>query len=49
MTNPQIAIACLLGIMVAAGFYIAGEYSKCRQEHPAGYNCFPSTGRFARR
>jgi hypothetical protein len=49
MTNPQIAIACLIGLAVVAGFYFVEEYSKCRQEHPAGYNCFPPVGRLARR
>jgi hypothetical protein len=49
MTNPQIAMACLLGIIVAAGLYVVGEYSKRRNELPAGHDCFPPTGRFARR
>jgi hypothetical protein len=48
MTNPQIAIACLVGIVVLAGFYFVDEYSKCRLEHPASYNCFPKVGRLAR-
>jgi hypothetical protein len=46
--SPRIAIACLILIVLMAGFFVADEYTSCRQEHGPNYKCFPGGRRLLR-
>jgi hypothetical protein len=39
MTNPRIAIACLIIVVLMAAFFVADAYNTCRQEHGPNYRC----------
>jgi hypothetical protein len=46
--NPRIAVACLILIVLMAGFFVADEYTSCRHEHGPNYKCFPGGRRLVR-
>lgn len=46
--GPQIAIACLILIILAAGLFVADAYTSCKQAHGQNYNCMPSGQRLVR-
>jgi hypothetical protein len=41
MTNPRIALACLILVVLMAAFFVADAYNDCRQQHGPNYKCFP--------
>ncbi len=44
MTNPRIAIACLIFVILMAAFFGADLHTSCKQEHGPDYKCYPAAG-----
>lgn len=48
MTNPRLAIAGLILVVLIAGFFVADVHTSCKQEHGPDYKCFPGGRRLVR-
>lgn len=48
MTNPRIAIACLILVVLMAAFFVAEMHTSCKQKHGPDYKCYPGGRRLVR-
>jgi hypothetical protein len=46
MTNPQLAIGCLITVVLTAAFFVADAYNDRRQQHGPNDKCFPGGRHF---
>jgi hypothetical protein len=42
MTNPGIAMACLVIVVLTAAFFVVDARTSCQQQHGPDYRCIPS-------